>query len=318
MSNNSNNAATAIAAQAAAAGAAAVRDMKNFSDHEINELLGLIPDEYTAEEQRQQAEHEAAATAIAAANAAFASGGGVHHSIVPGAQAMSSNSNTNSDHPNVGLGSLRVSTDLTPSNSTITTTSEQQQQQQPPGNPKTSSSTTTDDDEAQVRSERKRSREKQRRNDVNKQFAELTEILKRIEREEQEIGRRDDSYGSLSTMMAIAASTGPTNRVDLIARTIVHLERLNRTAKKQKLEFNNLREQLENTKKSGEDMAEKLKDVMFNQQRQVMSTLQPFAHYQPPQQSGGTTVASSAPGGGMQTTNTNGTTNQQQQVRTRP
>jgi hypothetical protein len=304
-----NSAATATAAQAAAAGAAAVRDMKNFSDHEINELLGLIPDEYTAEEQRQQAEDEAAAAAIAAANAAFALGRGAHHSIggtiqgqAVGAQALSSN-NINS-YPNVGLGSLRVSTELTPS-STITT-SEQQQQ----GNQKTS----TDDDEAQVRSERKRSREKQRRNDVNQQFAELTEILKRIEREEQEIGRGDDSYGSLSTMMAIAASTGPTNRVDLIARTIVHLERLNRSAKKQKIEINNLREQLENTKKSGEDMAEKLKDVMFNQQRQVISTLQPFAHYQHMTTNVSAPAATAPAPGGMQTT-TNGTTNQHQQVR---
>merc|ERR1712194_56037 len=115
--------------------------------------------------------------------------------------------------------------------------------------------------EAQVRSERKRSREKQRRNDVNKQFQELTEVLKQIEREAQEMGRGDDSYGSLSTMMAIAASTGPTNRVDLIARTIVHLERLNRTAKKQKIEINQLREQLESTKKSGEDMAENRKEL---------------------------------------------------------
>jgi hypothetical protein len=305
-----NSAATAIAAQAAAAGAAAVRDMENFSDHEINELLGLIPDEYTAEEQQQQVEEEAAAAAaaaIAAANAGFALGRGEHHSIggtikVVGEQ--SSSSNTNDSGPNVGLGSLRVSTEVTPS-STITISEPQQQVNQ---------RTSTDDDEAQVRSERKRSREKQRRNDVNKQFSELTEVLKQIEREAQEMGRVDDSYGSLSTMMAIAASTGPTNRVDLIARTIVHLERLNRSAKKQKIEINNLREQLKNTKKSGEDMAEKLKDVMFNQQRQAISTLQPFAHYQHMTTNASAPTTTAPAPGGMQTT-TNGTTNQQQQVR---
>merc|ERR1712238_553156 len=92
-----------------------------------------------------------------------------------------------------------------------------------------------------------------------------------------------------STMMAIAVSTGPTNRVDLIARTIVHLERLNRTAKKQKIEINQLREQLESTKKSGEDMAEKLKDVMFNQQRHVMSGFSPYPHMMSSVQQQGTT-----------------------------
>merc|ERR1712238_360876 len=37
------------------------------------------------------------------------------------------------------------------------------------------------------RSERKRSREKQRRTDVNKQFNELTDVIKRLESEEQQI-----------------------------------------------------------------------------------------------------------------------------------
>jgi hypothetical protein len=147
--------------------------------------------------------------------------------------------------------------------------------------------------EAQLRSERKRSREKQRRNDVNRQFTELTEVLKNIEREAQEVGRNDDAYGSVSTMMAIAASTGPTNRVDLIARTIVHLERLNRTAKKQRLEIASLREQLEHTKKAGEEMAEKLKDVMFNQQRQFSTAA--YAPF-PQLASAGAPVAPTAPG----------------------
>ena len=246
---------TATAAQAAAAAAAAGRDMKNFSDLEINELLGLIPDEYTAE---QQAAEEAAAAATAAANAASALGRGVHHNVMVIASEVPSSSKG-----------------ARPSGSCIPN-SEGEQQHGGTTNGKLSADQKPQDphiaaQEAQLRSERKRSREKQRRNDVNKQFAELTEVLKNIEREAQEVGRNDDAYGSVSTMMAIAASTGPTNRVDLIARTIVHLERLNRTAKKQRLDIAGLREQLERTKKAGEDMAEKLKDVMFNQQRQYTS-----------------------------------------------
>jgi hypothetical protein len=272
---------TATAAQAAAAAAAAGRDMKNFSDLEINELLGLIPDEYTAE---QQAEEAAAATA--AANAASALGKGVHHSVtVTAAQVMSS--------ATVGAAVRAV-----PGMRLISGANSEGQ----PQNGGAAGSNATPEQkaqdahiaaqEAQLRSERKRSREKQRRNDVNKQFSELTEVLKNIEREAQEVGRNDDAYGSVSTMMAIAASTGPTNRVDLIARTIVHLERLNRTAKKQRLEIATLREQLEHTKKAGEEMAEKLKDVMFNQQRHFTTGYSPF----PQLASSAPTSAAPAPG----------------------
>lgn len=277
---------TATAAQAAAAAAAAGRDMKNFSDMEINELLGLIPDEYTAE---QQAEEAAAATA--AANAASALGKGVHHSVTVATTAG------RAAHRRISEGQQHQ-----PSNGNNSTSAEQKAQE-----------AHIAAQEAQIRSERKRSREKQRRNDVNKQFAELTEVLKNIEREAQEVGRNDDAYGSVSTMMAIAASTGPTNRVDLIARTIVHLERLNRTAKKQRLEISSLRKQLENTKKAGEDMAEKLKDVMFNQQRHFTT-----AAYTPfPQLTAASTsavpTATSTPGMTPMAA-TNGVPRQQQQL----
>merc|ERR1719162_252754 len=337
-----HNSATATAAQAAAACAAAGRDMKNFSDHEINELLGLIPDEYTAEEQQQQADE--AAAAAAAANAAAALGKGVHHSVVGTTTACNLASSSGSGGGIGGIRRLSAQGETQPN----TILSGQQQQQQKPGivtatatsnngNEDTKNMTSMElhiaQQEAQVRSERKRSREKQRRNDVNKQFQELTEVLKQIEREAQEMGRGDDSYGSLSTMMAIAASTGPTNRVDLIARTIVHLERLNRTAKKQKIEINQLRDQLENTKKSGEDMAEKLKDVMFNQQRHVMSGFSPYPHMMSSVQQQGTmnnngavTCGGTIPGQGAQqvgmrsvattngtTTTTNGVQHHQQQ-----
>lgn len=246
---------TATAAQAAAAAAAAGRDMKNFSDLEINELLGLIPDEYTAEEQAAEA---AAAAATAAANAASALGRGVHHSVSVVATGVPSSSKASRSFGNRRMSSVSSEVQQQHGGSTDGNGCADQKPQD----------AHIAAQEAQLRSERKRSREKQRRNDVNKQFAELTEVLKNIEREAQEVGRNDDAYGSVSTMMAIAASTGPTNRVDLIARTIVHLERLNRTAKKQRLDIASLREQLERTKKAGEDMAEKLKDVMFNQQRQ--------------------------------------------------
>ena len=225
------------------------REMKNFSDLEINDILSLIPDEYTVE---QQAAEEAAATA--AAIAASASGKGVHHTVALNTAGVPWRDGS--------VGSRQTSSSI----------SEGHQQQgginddDGFSHPKTQG-TNTEAQEAQLRSERKRSREKQRRNDVNKQFAHLTEVLKNVEREAHEMGRHDDAYGSVSTMMAIAASTGPTNRVDLIARTIAHLERLNRTAKKQRLDIENLQEQIKRTKKAGEDMAEKLKDVMFNQQR---------------------------------------------------
>lgn len=258
---------TATAAQAAAA--AVGREMKNFSDTEINELLGLIPDEYTA-----QQEAEEAAAAIAAANAASALGKGVHHSVTATATAVPPESSVGNRTP----ASTLLASTLTEEQETNAgvnggSTSVEQKAKDPHITAQ----------EAQLRSERKRSREKQRRNDVNKQFTELTEVLKNIEREAQEVGRNDDAYGSVSTMMAIATSTGPTNRVDLIARTIIHLERLNRTAKKQRLEIASLRQRLEHTKKTGEEMAEKLKDVMFDQQRQFSTAAYaPFPHLTPP------------------------------------
>eukprot|EP00536_Pseudo-nitzschia_multiseries_P010490 jgi/Psemu1/26092/gm1.26092_g len=248
---------TATAAQAAAAAVAAGRDMKNFSDMEINELLGLIPDEYNAEQEQEAAE----AAATAAAKAASALGKGVHHTVTVAAPSLPSN--IHRIPSNVTMGKHQTGgSNIDAASYMGAKTQEAHIAAQ----------------EAELRSERKRSREKQRRNDVNKQFAELTEVLKNIEREAQEMGRKDDAYGSISTMMAIAATTGPTNRVDLIARTIVHLERLNRTAKKQREEISNLQEQLERTKKAGEDLAEKLKDIMFTQQKQF--TTSTFAPYQ--------------------------------------
>lgn len=113
------------------------------------------------------------------------------------------------------------------------------------------------DAKAQARSERKRSREKQRRSDVNRQFGDLTALLKQIEAEEAEEDK---------TVARLAFS--PTNRVDMIARTITHLERLRAVNKRRKKEIESLQQQLELAKKAGEDTAAKLKEVMFNQPTQ--------------------------------------------------
>ena len=111
---------------------------------------------------------------------------------------------------------------------------------------------------AQARSERKRSREKQRRSDVNKQFTDLTQILRTIEEEEAE------ENNGLTTRLAF----NPSNRVDLIARTSMHLERLQKANKRQKLEVQSLQQQLDQAKKAGEETAAKLKETMFNQPAQ--------------------------------------------------
>lgn len=104
---------------------------------------------------------------------------------------------------------------------------------------------------AQARSERKRSREKQRRSDINKQFADLIQILRQIEAEDSEEDK-------------VRLSFNPSNRVDLIARTILHLERLRDFKKKKKEEIESLQQQLDLAKKAGEDTAQKLKETMFN------------------------------------------------------
>lgn len=142
-----------------------------------------------------------------------------------------------------------------------------------PPAPRDGSTTEIDEgSKSQARSERKRSREKQRRTDVNKQFGELTEVLKRIESEEQQLQQeraareeaRDGAKANQPSRMVLPPFS-PTNRVDLIARTIAHLERLSHVTKKQVQEVQKLEEQLKNSQKAGEDMAQKLKDAVFNQ-----------------------------------------------------
>jgi hypothetical protein len=114
-----------------------------------------------------------------------------------------------------------------------------------------------DESKAMARSERKRSREKQRRSDVNQKFGDLTLLLRQIESEEAE----EDQMARLAF--------NATNRVDLVARTIMHLGRLRDCNKKRKVEVESLQQQLDQAKKAGEDTAAKLKETMFNQPPQT-------------------------------------------------
>lgn len=111
------------------------------------------------------------------------------------------------------------------------------------------------DSRAKARSERKRSREKQRREDVNKHFGDLTQLLRQVE--------ADDDDGNKWIPIP---TVGPTNRVDLIARTIVVLERVHRVSMKRKLEIEDLNKQLEDMKKIAEDTTARLKEATMYQQ----------------------------------------------------
>ncbi len=153
---------------------------------------------------------------------------------------------------------------------------QQQQQQHALVQPAVARSSKEIDDSTkhQARSERKRSREKQRRTDVNKQFGELTEVLKRIESEEQQWlqqQQQQQQTGEAAAPAMVLPPFSPTNRVDLIARTIAHLERLSHVTKKQVQEIQNLEERLKSASKAGEDMAQKLKDAVFQQQGGMMA-----------------------------------------------
>ena len=103
---------------------------------------------------------------------------------------------------------------------------------------------------ALARTERKRSREKQRRSDVNKQLAELTSALRKIESEDPEETKHLPAYS-------------PSNRVDLICRTIQLLNSLYENNKKRKASIVDLEKQLEVAKKAGEEAAAKLKESMM-------------------------------------------------------
>ena len=121
-----------------------------------------------------------------------------------------------------------------------------------------------------ARSERKRHREKQRRSDVNSQFASLTALLRRIEAEDLESDSSDEDSdegecangnsgtdpnssgvrkrkrGSLGILGF--AQSSPANRVDLIARTIAILDRLYELNLKRRKDIRELRKSLKKFK----------------------------------------------------------------------
>jgi hypothetical protein len=117
------------------------------------------------------------------------------------------------------------------------------------------------DEETKVlaRSERKRSREKQRRMDVNKQFTDLTKLVSQLEKEERE---EDPTI--------FHQHFSATNRADLISRTIAHLERMRDSSKRRRTECASLQQQLQEAKKAGEDMAAKYKGLLNNNQNMMM------------------------------------------------
>jgi hypothetical protein len=111
---------------------------------------------------------------------------------------------------------------------------------------------TMNDTSALIRTERKRSREKQRRYDVNKQFADLTAAVRQIELETEDY--------RVPTMYS------PNNRADLIARTVVLLQSLHKMNSKKNQAIVSLQEELQRTKLAGEETAAKLKESLMSPQ----------------------------------------------------
>jgi len=115
-------------------------------------------------------------------------------------------------------------------------------------------------EKARIQSERKRSREKQRRSDVNTQFADLTALLKKVEAEDvQSDENRKAFVKELST-----ASSNNMNRVDLIGKTITVLNRVHNENLKRKRTIDELNEELKVTKKRAEEATIKLQQKQSN------------------------------------------------------
>jgi hypothetical protein len=95
----------------------------------------------------------------------------------------------------------------------------------------------TTEEKKQARSEKKRSREKQRRLDVNAQIVELTAVLQKVEAEENESGD------------AVANTSTPGNRIDLVGQTISALSRLHNDNGKRHAEITELQEMVTVAKK---------------------------------------------------------------------
>jgi len=111
---------------------------------------------------------------------------------------------------------------------------------------------------ATARSERKRTRERQRRDDVNKQFAGLTRLLRQIE--------EDDLAENNEITTSCRRLTGQTNRVDLISNAILVLEQKQKAGKSRKNEIVKMKQELTDTNKIVEDTAARLKEATMYQQ----------------------------------------------------
>jgi len=113
---------------------------------------------------------------------------------------------------------------------------------------------------AQIRSERKRTREKQRRSDVNSQFASLTELLKRVEGYDLDSDVSDDDDETETKKRKISSvaviNVTPSNRVDLIARTIAVMDRLHQVNRTLRRNVKGLRKTLHKVKlgSDGDDL----------------------------------------------------------------
>merc|ERR1711865_865301 len=129
-------------------------------------------------------------------------------------------------------------------------------------------------------SQYKRYREKQRRNDMNAKFEEMTEVIKTIEREADE-DETKSHYG------ATAGGHIKFKRNQVGGRGIAHLYRLNRTARKHRLAVEQLQQQLAETTKANARMSKKLKEVVHNvkhqqfQHRSLGGGVAPFPQYLP-------------------------------------
>jgi len=108
-------------------------------------------------------------------------------------------------------------------------------------------------DKAKLRCEKKRSREKQRRSDVNTQFSELTALLKKIESEDaQDDGSSKSNIGSIPSSM---------NRVDLIGKTITALDKIYTESCKRKRTIEDLSSDLKVAKKRADEASSKLREL---------------------------------------------------------
>jgi hypothetical protein len=139
---------------------------------------------------------------------------------------------------------------------------------------------------AQHRSERKRSREKQRRTDINRQFQELTSTMKLIELTDQR-----ERYGNVgneaegdveeeSPESLLSTAQQQQNRVELIAKANVWLRRYHQERLNDKDSIRDLQDRLTEAVKAGEETAAKLKEAMHSQK--FMAPPPPM--YQPQQQ----------------------------------